>query len=114
MQMDGWTDHLHIGLFGEHVLFPSLRLDSGWHFIVACLFTTVLCLVERCVSGPLHDGLSSAKLRHCPPSALTYTINKHWAPFAWTRRSRLGRALWKSMLYWVVTFDRLCVSIPFE
>jgi len=86
MQMDGWTDHLHIALFGEHVLFPWLRLDSAWHFIVASIFTAALCLIER---------------------ALTYAISKNWAPFAWTHRSRFGRAMWKSTLYWVVTFDRL-------
>ena len=50
MQMGGWTDHLHIDLFGEHVLFPSLRLDSAWHFVVASLFTTALCLIERLVA----------------------------------------------------------------
>lgn len=106
MQMDGWTDHLHIALFGEHVLFPSLRLDSGWHFIVASLFTATLCFIERCVArSDLCQYLTNA----CVPlaRALTLALSKNWTPFAWTRQSRARRALWKSMLYWVVTFDRL-------
>ncbi|KIP10161.1 hypothetical protein PHLGIDRAFT_125810 [Phlebiopsis gigantea 11061_1 CR5-6] len=86
MQMDGWTDHLHIDLFGEHVLFPSLRLDSAWHFILASALTILLCLIER---------------------TLTYAISKNWTPFKWTRRSRLSRAMWRSFLYWIVTLDRL-------
>ena len=49
MQMNGWTDHLHIALYGEHVLFPCLLLDSAWHFIIASLFTAALCFIERCV-----------------------------------------------------------------
>ncbi|EKM61552.1 uncharacterized protein PHACADRAFT_135311 [Phanerochaete carnosa HHB-10118-sp] len=86
MQMDGWTDYLHVAFYGEHVLFPAFRLDSAWHFVVASIFTALLCLAER---------------------ALTYAINKNWTPFACTRRSRFRRAVWKSVLYWVVTFARL-------
>ena len=48
MQMEGWQDHLHISLLGEHVLFPFLHLDTPWHFLVASFLTVVLCLLERC------------------------------------------------------------------
>lgn len=110
MQMDGWTDHLHIALYGEHVLFPAFRLDSTWHFVVASIFTAILCLMERCVSGPMwriEPSLQTCRVH----STLTYAISKNWTPFSCTRRSRFRRAVWKSVLYWVVTFDRLCVSI---
>lgn len=49
MQMDGWQDHLHFGLFGEHVLFSALHLDSWRHFIEACILTIVICASERYV-----------------------------------------------------------------
>ncbi|KAL7285046.1 hypothetical protein ACG7TL_000137 [Trametes sanguinea] len=42
------------------------------------------------------------------PRWLTYAISKHWNPFARNRRpSRMGQALWRACLYWLVTFDRL-------
>jgi len=84
--MDGWQDHLHFDLLGEHVLFPALHLDSAWHFIEAGVLTIVVCVLER---------------------LLTYAISKNWSPLAWTQRSRLRKALWKSALYWLVTFLRL-------
>ncbi|KAI0082310.1 hypothetical protein K474DRAFT_1634430 [Panus rudis PR-1116 ss-1] len=84
--MDGWKDHLHFSLLGEHVLFPSLHLDTVWHFLLASSFTIVLCLSER---------------------TLTYAISKNWSPFAWSRRTRLQKAFWKACLYWVVTLGRL-------
>ncbi|KAI0783137.1 hypothetical protein C8Q75DRAFT_478013 [Abortiporus biennis] len=84
--MDGWKDHLHFSLQGEHVLFPGLHLDSTWHFIVASIITVAICLCER---------------------ALTFAISRDWHPFPRFRRSRLLRALWKTILYWLVTFGRL-------
>lgn len=84
--MDGWQDHLHFEFLGEHVLFPGLHLDSGWHFLAASLLTVALCFLER---------------------ALTYAISKNWTPFAWTRRSRTRRALWKAALHWLAAIDRL-------
>lgn len=41
--------------------------------------------------------------------ALTYAMSREWAPLAWTRRSRLRKALWRAGLYWMVTFLRLYV-----
>lgn len=49
MKMDGWQDHLHFSLLGEHVLFPGLRLESPSHFVVASFLTVLLCLFERWV-----------------------------------------------------------------
>jgi hypothetical protein len=49
MKMDGgWEDHLHFNLLGEHVLFPSLHLDSARHVVEACVLTIVICATERC------------------------------------------------------------------
>ncbi|KDQ63076.1 hypothetical protein JAAARDRAFT_29072 [Jaapia argillacea MUCL 33604] len=82
----GWQDRLHLSFLGEHVLLGSLRLDSFWHFIVASLLTFSICLTER---------------------ALTFALTKNWVPFASLRRSRFRSALWRTVLYWVVTFERL-------
>ncbi|KAI0094386.1 hypothetical protein BDY19DRAFT_16695 [Irpex rosettiformis] len=89
MKMDsgeGWQDHLHFSLLGEHVLFPSLHLDSARRLVEAAVLTVVICATERC---------------------LTYAINTSWTPFKWTQRTRLRKALWKATLYWVVTLLRL-------
>ncbi|KAH8094726.1 hypothetical protein BXZ70DRAFT_947289 [Cristinia sonorae] len=86
MKMDGWRDHLHFELLGNHVLFPGLILDSTWHFILASLLTTSICLFER---------------------ALTFAVSKDWCPILPIRHSRLFNALWKTCLYWIVTLARL-------
>ncbi|KZT73297.1 hypothetical protein DAEQUDRAFT_662615 [Daedalea quercina L-15889] len=83
--MDGWQDHLHFTFLGEHVLLPSLHLDSLWKFTVASALSIIICLSER---------------------SLTYAISKHWGP-ASTRRSRVRNAAWRAFLHWLVTFDRL-------
>ncbi|KAI0354666.1 hypothetical protein OH77DRAFT_1404565 [Trametes cingulata] len=83
----GWKDHLHWNFGGEHVLVYGLHLDSAWSFFVACCLTACICFSER---------------------VLTYAISKKWNPFSRGRRgSRFGTALWRTCLYWLVTFDRL-------
>ncbi|KAI0756405.1 hypothetical protein C8Q80DRAFT_1264467 [Daedaleopsis nitida] len=87
MKMEsGWQDHLHFGLFGEHVLIDGLHLDSAWSFFLAASLTVSICVSER---------------------ILTYALAKQWTPFSSRRPSRLGTALWRTCLYWLVTFDRL-------
>ncbi|TFK89875.1 hypothetical protein K466DRAFT_597407 [Polyporus arcularius HHB13444] len=86
MMEGGWQDHLHFGLLGEHVLVAGLHLDSSWTFFVASILTIFICLSER---------------------VLTYAISKKWNPFSSRRQSRVGTALWRSCLYWLVTLDRL-------
>ena len=49
MKMEGWADYLHTSFYGEHVLFPGLRLTSLGTFISAALLATALCLLERYV-----------------------------------------------------------------
>ena len=50
MKMDGgWADYLHTSFYGEHVLFPGLRLTSVGTFICAALLAAILCLLERYV-----------------------------------------------------------------
>jgi len=86
MKMDGWQDRLHTSFLGEHFLFGSLRLESTWTFLIASLLTVCFCLSER---------------------ALTLALSKQWNPFLFTRRSRFRVAMWRSALYWIVTFIRL-------
>ncbi|KAH9897684.1 hypothetical protein C8Q73DRAFT_682163 [Cubamyces lactineus] len=87
MMDGGWEDHLHWSFLGEHVLVDGLHLDSGWSFFVACCLTACICFSER---------------------LLTYAMSKKWNPFARGHRpSRIGTALWRAFLYWLVTFDRL-------
>ncbi|KAI0725928.1 hypothetical protein C8Q72DRAFT_849237 [Fomitopsis betulina] len=85
MQMDGWQDHLHFALLGEHVLFSNLHLDSLWKLAVAALLSIAICASER---------------------ILTYAIAKHWGPASMCR-SRVRQAAWRAFLHWIVTFDRL-------
>ncbi|KAI0673835.1 hypothetical protein C8Q78DRAFT_1019283 [Trametes maxima] len=87
MMDGGWQDHLHWTFLGEHVLVAGLHLDSGREFFIASCLTACICFSER---------------------VLTYATSKKWNPFARGRRSsRLGTALWRTCLYWLVTFDRL-------
>ncbi|KAI0800594.1 hypothetical protein C8Q74DRAFT_1237410 [Fomes fomentarius] len=84
----GWEDRrfLHFGLFGEHVLVYGLHLDSAGTFFLASCLVILICLSER---------------------LLTYAISKKWQPFSSHKPSRIGTALWRSCLYWLVTLDRL-------
>jgi len=86
MKMDGWADYLHTSFYGEHVLFPGLRLTSLGAFICAALLAAALCLLER---------------------SLTFALSRHWLPFNAVRKSRSRRALWRAGLYAVVTLLRL-------
>ncbi|TBU46128.1 hypothetical protein BD309DRAFT_999290 [Dichomitus squalens] len=87
MMMDGgWEDHLHFGFLGEHVLVDGLHLDSAPSFFIASLLTIVICTSER---------------------ILTYAVSKQWHPWRGHRPSRVGLALWRACLYWLVTLDRL-------
>ncbi|KAH9950940.1 hypothetical protein B0H21DRAFT_409082 [Amylocystis lapponica] len=82
-----WKDHMHFSFLGEHVLFPSLHVESAWTFIVASLLTVLICLSER---------------------VLTYAISKHWSPRVLRiRQSCVRIAAWRAFLYWLVTFNRL-------
>ncbi|PIL31319.1 hypothetical protein GSI_06017 [Ganoderma sinense ZZ0214-1] len=83
----GWEDHLHWGYLGEHVLVAGLHLDSAWSFFLASLLTICICFSER---------------------VLTYVIAKKWHPWSSRGRpSRFGLAVWRTLLYWLVTFERL-------
>ncbi|KAH8987393.1 hypothetical protein EDB86DRAFT_3065751 [Lactarius hatsudake] len=86
MKMDGWEDYLHTSFYGEHVLFPGLRLKSLGAFICAAFLAAALCLLER---------------------SLTFALSRHWWPFRAVRQSRTRRALWRAGLYAVATLLRL-------
>lgn len=86
MKMDGWEDYLHTSFYGEHVLFPGLRLTSFGAFLCAAFLAAALCLLER---------------------SLTFALSRHWSPFRAVRRSRTRRALWRSGLYAAATLLRL-------
>ncbi|KAI9455908.1 hypothetical protein BJY52DRAFT_614523 [Lactarius psammicola] len=86
MKMDGWEDYLHTSFYGEHVLFPGLRLTSFGAFICAAFLAVALCLLER---------------------SLTFALSRHWSPFRAVRQSRSRRALWRAGLYAVATLLRL-------
>ena len=111
MQMDGWEDYLHTSFYGEHVLFPGLRLTSFGAFICAALLAAALCLLERYVIALTHS-LTSRFSNYATPSSLTFALSRHWSPFRAVRQSRSRRALWRAGLYAVATLLRLCG--PFE
>lgn len=67
--MDGWKPYLHTSLFspgafsnipdsGEAFLFPSFRIYSRTTFLLACLFTFSLALIERYLSYLLESTFS--------------------------------------------------------
>ncbi|KAI0299775.1 hypothetical protein BC826DRAFT_906038 [Russula brevipes] len=85
MHMDGWADHLHISFYGEHALFPGLRLTSLGTFITAAALALLICLAERYVWSSL-----------C-----------HQVPIRAIRQSCAHTALWRAGLYAVVTLLRL-------
>lgn len=112
MKMDGWEDYLHTSFFGEHVLFPGLRLTSLGAFICAALLTAALCLLERYViASPSLSSLSSLSQANARPSSLTFALSRHWLPFRSVRQSRTRRALWRAGLYAVATLLRLYASL---
>jgi len=84
--MDGWADHLHISFYGEHALFPGLRLTSLGTFITAAALALLICLAER---------------------ALTFALSRHWVPIRAIRQSCAHTALWRAGLYALVTLLRL-------
>jgi len=86
MQMDGWSDYLHTSLYGEHALFPVLRLTSFGSFITAAALAASICLAER---------------------SLTFALMQHWTPCQAVRQSRARSAFWRAGLYSLATFLRL-------
>jgi len=84
--MEGWEDFLHFSFLGEHVLFEDLPLNSFINFFWGSLLTVLLCLAER---------------------SLTFAITKHWNPFPSVCGSRLRKAIWRAVLYWLATVLRL-------
>jgi len=85
MDMDGWRDILHFDLYGEHVLFSSLRLSSPFNFLLASLLTIFLCALEK---------------------TLTYVLSSKWNPLP-LRNSRFGDAAFRASVYWILTLTRL-------
>lgn len=77
--------HLHWSFREEHVLLPSLVLNSFWSFLLACLLVIFICLMER---------------------FLTILLEKQWSPHMF-KLSRIYLALWRTALYAFVTFLRL-------
>ncbi|KAI0032149.1 hypothetical protein K488DRAFT_50550 [Vararia minispora EC-137] len=82
--MEGWTDRLHTGFLGEHVLVTELRLTSFGAFCIAALVTLVICIVER---------------------AIAIALSKRWVPFrvAPGKRGRIQNTLWRMGLNWIAT-----------
>src|SRR6266702_2516844 len=66
MKMDGWEDYLHTSFYGEHVLFPGLRLTSFGTFTCAAFLAAALCLLERCVIASHTRSLSLSLLNARP------------------------------------------------
>ncbi|KAG8689125.1 hypothetical protein FRC11_004043 [Ceratobasidium sp. 423] len=74
----------HMGFDGSAFLFPSLRITSWPTFAAACFITSAICLSER---------------------YLTYLMSTKWTPLQ--SKSPVAVSLFRSALYWVVTFERL-------
>ncbi|KAF8910083.1 copper transporter [Gymnopilus junonius] len=84
-----FESHLHWSFQNEHVLLPTLVLDSTFGFLVACLLVIFICLSER---------------------FFTFLLDKQWVP----RRFKLSRipfALWRTGLYSAAMFLRLCYML---
>ncbi|KAF8808058.1 hypothetical protein BYT27DRAFT_7098334 [Phlegmacium glaucopus] len=69
-----------------YLRFSSIILNSTSSLLLACLLVTLICLLER---------------------FLTFSLDKQWAPQA-LRLSSVYTALWRTGLYSIVTFLRLC------
>lgn len=78
--------YLHWTFHDERILFPSIFLNPTLNFLLACLFVGLICLLER---------------------FLSFSLEKKWAPRA-LRFSLARLALWRTGLYSIVTFLRLC------
>jgi len=74
----------HFGFDGSSFIFPSLRITSWPTFVVACFIVIVICLSER---------------------YLTYLMSTKWTPLR--IKSPVALAIWRSLMYWVVTLQRL-------
>ncbi|KAF8971668.1 copper transporter [Flammula alnicola] len=81
--------HLHWSFSDEHVLLPAIVLHSFGSFLVACFLVMAICLSER---------------------SLTFLLEKQWVPSAF-RLSRMSLALWRTGLYSLATFLRLCYML---
>ncbi|KAF4611695.1 hypothetical protein D9613_004201 [Agrocybe pediades] len=81
--------HLHWSFNNEHVLLPTVTLTSFWSFLAACLLVASICLSER---------------------FLTFVLEKQWTPRI-CRRSRTCLAMWRTGLYSIATFLRLCYML---
>lgn len=78
--------YLHWTFHNEHILLSSIVLNSPLNFLLACLLVGWICLLER---------------------FLSFSLEKKWAPRA-LRFSFARLALWRTGLYSIVTFLRLC------
>jgi hypothetical protein len=81
-----FTPYLHWTLNDEPVLFSLIVLDSTLNFLLACFLVILICWLER---------------------FLTFSLDKTWAPRA-LKFSIARLALWRTALYSLVTFLRLC------
>ncbi|TFK41878.1 hypothetical protein BDQ12DRAFT_344067 [Crucibulum laeve] len=87
--MEKWESHLHWTYNNEHVLLSAVRLSSFPSFLAAAFLVIFVCLTERLASHALNCQLGPRFIQ----------------------RSRWSWALWRSGLYWVVTFLRLCYML---
>ncbi|KAJ3569731.1 hypothetical protein NP233_g4857 [Leucocoprinus birnbaumii] len=87
--MHNWEPHLHWTFRQEHVLLPSLVLETPLDFALAALVVILICLLER---------------------FLTLCLEKRFAP-GLTLKSKWRKALWRTCLYWAATFLRLCYML---
>ncbi|RDB29541.1 hypothetical protein Hypma_015918 [Hypsizygus marmoreus] len=83
--MHQWESHLHWSFLEQHVLMPSITLDSFSGFLAASLLTMCICVAERC---------------------LTRLLEKQWQP-PFVRYSRWQKCVSRGVLYWLATFARL-------
>lgn len=67
-------------------MLPNLRIDSFGSLVGAALLIAAVCFSER---------------------ILTLAILRHWNPLPVLRRTRLRVSIWRTVLYWVVTFERM-------
>ncbi|PPQ99944.1 hypothetical protein CVT26_009299 [Gymnopilus dilepis] len=84
-----FRSHLHWTFESDHVLLPTIVLDSTWDFLIACILVIFICLSERFI---------------------TFLLDKQWAPRMF-RLSRLPLALWRTALYSAATSLRLCYML---
>ncbi|TFL06832.1 hypothetical protein BDV98DRAFT_600822 [Pterulicium gracile] len=83
-------DYLHITFAKDPVLLPGLELRDLTTFLLASLLAVLVCVTER---------------------LLTFAQDRRWCPSRRARRSRVQNALWRTLLYWMVTFLRLLYMI---